>query len=146
MQTASLSQGCRLGMKQGGLGPMPALGQGRNSLNLRTSSSCQARGLLGLARKPTDQLGKEQSRERCLSLKSPEHRKVAPCPMAQIPQLLWAQDLRGLLAQVLHGTKKKKGAQRRERANPVSHSILEPGLKSSPAFQSSSQPTSAFRA
>lgn len=64
---------------------MPALGQGRNSLNLRTSSSCQARGLLGLAMKPTDQLGKEQSRERCLSLKSPEHHKVAPCPMGPDP-------------------------------------------------------------
>lgn len=146
MQTASLSQGCRLGMKQGGLGPMPALGQGRNSLNLRTSSSCQARGLLGLAMKPTDQLGKEQSRERCLSLKSPEHRKVAPCPMGPDPPASVGPRPQRSSSPSPPRNKKKKGAQRRERANPVSHSILEPGLKSSPALQSSSQPTSAFRA
>ena len=78
----------------------------------------QARGLPGLARKPVDRLGKEQSGERCLSLKSPEHRKVAPCPMAQTPWLLRARDLRSLLAQVLRGTKKKRGGPERGGSSP----------------------------
>lgn len=77
--------------------------------------------------------------------KNQEHQKVTTCPWPRSPNFYGLKDLEDL-AQVLHGTGKKKETQRGTEACQESHSTLEQALKSGSTAQPSSQPIGAFRA